>query len=172
MTGADFSMISDRMDMPGAGGGRFESEMQRLERFIGGGGGFESQEVMDIEKKLMETLKENQNLKQENQKLKSNLDERDKKIRELNIRLETRTRHLSNQKEMKEQFGCDMSRIDGSFLTTQEDNRMTLFQQKDGRLSNPELEKLLEQKDEELATLKNKLEILQVELSGKESNFE
>ena len=98
-TGTDYSMISDRMDIP-VGAGRFESEMQRLERFIGGG--FESHEVVDAEKRLMEALRENQSLKHENQKLKIDVEERDKKIRELNIRLETRSRHISNQKEMKE----------------------------------------------------------------------
>ena len=49
---------------------------------------------------------------------------------------------------------------------------MTLFNQKEGRLSNSELEKLVEQKDEEIAVIKNKLEILQIEMNGKESSFD
>ena len=105
--------------------------------------------------------------------MKQELDDKDRKIKELNIRLDAQRRQSSANRQSKEindnLFGAqDLSNF--SFTTILDDNRNSLLpplaqltQGNTGNNSNnayvQDLEKQIEQKEEEIILLRNKLEV-------------
>jgi len=91
-------------DTPKEGGTRFQTNIDRIERYIQGSE--ESEQLQKAHKQLESAVKENEQLKEENEKLKGELEEKDQQISLLNVRLEAVTlppNLISSYRDPKEQ---------------------------------------------------------------------
>ena len=133
-----------------------------------------AQRLSELEQQLNDQLRENGKMKKEVEKLKADLEERDRKIKELTIRLEARNKAKVGGKDMEQQFMSLLSGqdpifkiSDQSFTTTMMgDDRMSLFPGGTSQLQ--ELEKAMEAKDEEINSLKTRVEVLEAEVQSKD----
>eukprot|EP00347_Sterkiella_histriomuscorum_P007684 403347970 len=138
-----------------------------------------------LKKQLKQMSEENDSLKQQNKQLKSEGEEKDRKIKELNIRLDISRKQQQNtsgsgQKTSANDFESLLNNQDLSFITSIDEKGNTLlnrgsvkgFQIPHQNVGQSSINEALEQKEEEIQSLKNKLEIVQMEATFKDSQFE